>query len=104
MSDQHGAHIQLEEGVAAGVTMPITNGDLADTYHLSDGSEAPTWHFDTQNGTWIETGVGVVSEDEDGDLTFTFNANEFSWWNYWQILQNLQQGAEVVETAHRHCV
>ncbi len=81
MSDQNGDHIQLEEGVSAGVTMPITNGDLADTYHLSDGSEAPTWHFDTQNGTWIETGIGVVAEDEDGDLTFTFNANEFSWWN-----------------------
>ena len=81
MSDQNGDDIQLEEGVSAGVSMPITNGELADTYHLGDGAEAPTWHFDTQNGTWLETGVGIVSEDEDGELTFTFNANEFSWWN-----------------------
>ena len=81
MSDQNGDDIQLVDGVSAGVSMPITNGELADTYHLGDGSEAPTWHFDTQNGTWLETGVGVVSENDEGELTFTFEANEFSWWN-----------------------
>ncbi|MCB9759508.1 MAG: hypothetical protein H6739_06680 [Alphaproteobacteria bacterium] len=79
--DDDGNPLQLQEGMPATVEMPITNGDLPQLYHLGNGDTQKLWSFDRERGRWIEEGLGDVAANDEGDLTFTFEASHFSWWN-----------------------
>ncbi len=59
----------------------VTNGDLPDVYRVQNGDPQATWSFSAEKGMWMEEGAGVVQENDDGDLVFTFEATHFSWWN-----------------------
>ncbi|MCP4806601.1 MAG: hypothetical protein GY913_29425 [Proteobacteria bacterium] len=79
--DEDGNPLNVDEDNPATVEIPVNNGDLPSVYHLADGSEQQTWSFSPEKGIWVEEGAGVVVEDEEGELTFTFEASHFSWWN-----------------------
>ncbi|MCB9743429.1 MAG: carboxypeptidase regulatory-like domain-containing protein [Alphaproteobacteria bacterium] len=86
LTDEDGEPLQLEEGEAAEVDMPITNGELPEVYRLIGGDTQKTWSFDGPRGRWIEEGVGQVQEvenEETGEMEmrFVFEATHFSWWN-----------------------
>lgn len=81
LTDMDYNSLELDELSPAKVSMSITNGELAETYHLFEGDEAPTWSFDSSRGLWVEEGIGEVVEDEAGNLVFEFEADHFSWWN-----------------------
>jgi hypothetical protein len=61
--------------------MPISNGNLGELYAMAAGDEQQTWSFDTQRHSWVEESVGVVNANDEGELTFNFEATHFSWWN-----------------------
>ena len=63
-----------------GREIPITNGDLPEVYQLTPGDTQASWSFDPQVGRWTEEGVGTIVE-EDGVISFQFEASHFSWWN-----------------------
>ncbi len=71
--------LNLDEGEAATVVIPIVNPD-ASIYEAVAGDSLPTWSFDEAKGIWVEEGEGLVDSDEDG-LLFEFEAPHFSWWN-----------------------
>jgi hypothetical protein len=72
---------KLSVNVPAKVRIPITNGNLPESFHLSEGDQQATWSFDTDLGIWVEEGVGNIVADADGNLIFDFRASHFSWWN-----------------------
>ncbi len=76
----NGEELNLSPEEPAYLEIPITNGDLPDLYHLSDGDSQSAWSFDPDRGSWVEEGVGVIVE-EDGNSYFQFEADHFSWWN-----------------------
>ena len=47
---------------------------------LTPGDTQASWSFDPQVGRWTEEGVGTIVE-EDGVISFQFEASHFSWWN-----------------------
>ena len=79
--DDGGNPLNLAEGSSAAVDIPISNGELIDWYTLGDGDSQKTWSFDPDRGAWVEEGEGFVTVDEFGDMSFTFSATHFSWWN-----------------------
>jgi len=77
-----GDELNLEEGSTAGVTFPVTNGDLVDLYVVGGGDEIPSWSWNDRLGMWLQEGFGSIEADPDtGDLFFNFEAPHFSWWN-----------------------
>ncbi|HJN76637.1 MAG TPA: carboxypeptidase-like regulatory domain-containing protein [Myxococcota bacterium] len=79
--DEDGNPLNVSEDNPAVVEMPVTNGDLPDVYRVQNGDPQATWSFSAEKGMWMEEGAGVVQENDDGDLVFTFEATHFSWWN-----------------------
>ena len=75
-----GEELNISSKSPAFLEIPITNGDLPETYHLNAGDTQVSWSFDPVLGIWIEEGVGNVVE-EDGKAFFQFEADHFSWWN-----------------------
>ena len=75
-----GEELNISIKSPAFVEIPITNGDLPETYHLNSGDTQVSWSFDPVLGIWVEEGVGTVVE-EDGKTFFQFEADHFSWWN-----------------------
>ena len=72
---------KLSVNAPAKVKFLITNGDLPESLRLSEGDQEATWSFDTELGVWVEEGVGTVVADDEGNLSFEFKADHFSWWN-----------------------
>ena len=72
---------KLSVNAPAKVKFPIANGNLPESLRLSDGDQEATWSFDTELGIWVEEGVGTVVADDEGNLSFQFKADHFSWWN-----------------------
>ena len=75
-----GQELMISSDMPAFLEIPITNGDLPEFYQLSPGDTQSSWSFDPQVGRWVEEGVGTVVE-EDGVISFQFEASHFSWWN-----------------------
>ena len=75
-----GQELILSSDMPAFLEIPITNGDLPEVYQLSPGDTQSSWSFDPSVGKWVEEGVGTVVE-EDGVISFQFEASHFSWWN-----------------------
>lgn len=75
-----GQELIISSDMPAFLEIPITNGDLPEFYQLSPGDTQSSWSFDPQVGRWVEEGVGTVVE-EDGVISFQFEASHFSWWN-----------------------
>ena len=63
------------------ISMPISNGELPSLYHMADGDMQQTWSFNPEQHRWVEEGQGAVVADEEGNLSFDFQASHFSWWN-----------------------
>ena len=72
---------KLSVNVPAKINIPITNGNLPESLQLSEGDQQTSWSFDTESGIWVEEGVGTVNADQEGNLSFDFHADHFSWWN-----------------------
>ena len=75
-----GEELNISSDTPAFLEIPISNGDLPEVYQLSPGDTQSSWSFDPNVGKWIEEGVGTVVE-EDGVVSFQFEASHFSWWN-----------------------
>jgi hypothetical protein len=75
-----GQELNISSDTPAFLEIPITNGDLPEVYQLTPGDTQASWSFDPQVGRWTEEGVGTVVE-EDGVISFQFEASHFSWWN-----------------------
>jgi len=75
-----GQELMISSDMPAFLEIPITNGDLPEVYQLSPGDTQSSWSSDPSVGTWVEEGVGTVVE-EDGVISFQFEASHFSWWN-----------------------
>jgi len=75
-----GQELMISSDMPAFLEIPITNGDLPEVYQLSPGDTQSSWSFDPSVGKWVEEGVGTVVE-EDGVISFQFEASHFSWWN-----------------------
>ena len=78
--DTDGQELNISADTPAFLDIPITNGDLPEVYQLSPGDTQASWSFDPQVGRWTEEGVGTIVE-EDGVVSFQFEASHFSWWN-----------------------
>jgi len=72
--------LNVADSSPASVEISITNGDLPETYRMSDGDSQVAWSFIPEYGKWVEEGDGTVVE-RDGELFFQFQATHFSWWN-----------------------
>lgn len=75
-----GQELNISSDTPAFLEIPITNGDLPEVYQLTPGDTQASWSFDPQMGRWTEEGVGTIVE-EDGVISFQFEASHFSWWN-----------------------
>ena len=75
-----GQELNISSDTPAFLEIPITNGDLPEVYQLTPGDTQASWSFDPQVGRWTEEGVGTIVE-EDGVISFQFEASHFSWWN-----------------------
>jgi hypothetical protein len=75
-----GQELMISSDMPAFLEIPITNGNLPEVYQLSPGDTQSSWSFDPSVGKWVEEGVGTVVE-EDGVISFQFEASHFSWWN-----------------------
>jgi len=62
---------ELELAAPAELAIP-----LAETADFADGESIALWHFDEDQGLWVQEGDGVVQ----GDL-FVAQVPHFSWWN-----------------------
>lgn len=71
--DQDGNDIHQLNGEAE-VCMNATNG-------LVEGDTVPLWHYDEDQGLWLEEGQGEVV-NRDGQLMICGNVTHFTWWNY----------------------
>jgi hypothetical protein len=78
---EDGEPLNIDEDSPVAIEMPISNGNLGEIYAMASGDEQQTWSFDPERHSWVEESVGVVSENEEGELTFNFEATHFSWWN-----------------------
>ncbi|WP_020586170.1 carboxypeptidase regulatory-like domain-containing protein [Desulfobacter curvatus] len=72
---------------ANGVAVKALDGTAEICMKLPDGIDAdvdetiPLWHYDPDQGLWIEEGSGTVSEI-DGELWICGSVEHFTWWNY----------------------
>jgi len=76
-----GEELNIDSDSPVSISMPISNGDLPDVYAMADGATQSTWSFNPKEHRWVEEGEGVVRADEEGNLSFDFEATHFSWWN-----------------------
>ena len=76
-----GDELNIDSDSPVSISMPISNGDLPPIYAMADGATQSTWSFNPKEHRWVEEGEGVVREDEEGNLSFEFEASHFSWWN-----------------------
>ncbi len=75
-----GEEVELDPDQPVDVSMPIDNGDYPDVYRLTGGDEMDVWSFDPDLSRWVDDGLGVVAQNEEG-FAFEFQASHFSWWN-----------------------
>jgi hypothetical protein len=94
---EDGDRLNLQDGANAGVSIPITNGELIDWYVLASEDEVPSWSWDEERGLWRQENGGVVTEDDTGELAFEFEAAHFSWWNCDQSYQPTWACGRVVD-------
>jgi hypothetical protein len=78
---EDGEELNIDEDSPVAISMPISNGALPDVYWMADGDTQNTWSFIPEQGRWVEEGMGSVVADEEGNLSFDFEATHFSWWN-----------------------
>jgi hypothetical protein len=78
---EDGEELNIDEDSPVAISMPISNGDLPSVYQMADGDQQNTWSFLPEQGRWVEEGMGTVVADEEGNLSFDFEASHFSWWN-----------------------
>ncbi len=86
LDDEDGEELEAD----ISVSMPVSNGQLPDSYQLSEGDSVPLWIFDEAKGLWIESGAGtVVWSDADQLLLFEFDAANTpgAWYNCDQPIQ-----------------
>jgi hypothetical protein len=72
--------LNINDNTPAAVEISISNGDLPETYHLTNGDAQVAWSFNPEFGKWVEEDTGNIIE-RDGELFFQFQATHFSWWN-----------------------
>jgi hypothetical protein len=77
---EDGEALNVDEDTPTTVEISISNGDLPETYHLTDGESQVAWSFNPEFGKWVEEDTGNIVE-RDGELFFQFQATHFSWWN-----------------------
>ena len=81
--DAQGNYLQLAEGKRAEIQMDLPY-DSINNIELAIGSEIPLWHFDEDQGLWIEEGVGTVvaSQTSPVGLAVQAEVSHFSTWNW----------------------
>jgi hypothetical protein len=78
---EDGEELNIDADSPVAISMPISNGELPSVYQMADGDQQNTWSFLPEQGRWVEEGMGTVVADEEGKLSFDFEASHFSWWN-----------------------
>lgn len=76
---QDGKELQLDTSADPNVNAEIIL-DLPDDSPLNDGEIVPLWYFDEEQGVWVESGGGLVVE-EDGNKYYIAPVQHLSWWN-----------------------
>ena len=71
MSDPAGQPLQIAEGQTATLKFPLPSGLASDA-----PNEIPLWHFDEQEGVWIEEGSATKNGNE-----YIGEVSHFTWWN-----------------------
>jgi len=72
-----GRDLQLAGGTSE-IFLPVV--DLGGLDVPVAGETVPAWHYDTEQGKWVEEGVFEIV-DVDGELMARFDAPHFSTWN-----------------------
>ncbi len=87
--DTEGNHLQLVSGVTADIQMDLTQLSI-NNQGLSVGDTIPLWHFDENQGLWIEDGVGLVvsSATSSTGMAISATVEHFSTWNWDYKFQN----------------
>lgn len=67
-----GQKLQIADGHSAQITMDIDVTQLS-----SSPTTIPLWHFDEENGYWIEEGFATKTGNK-----YVGTVSHFSWWNY----------------------
>ncbi|WP_428740027.1 astroprincin family protein [Sulfurimonas sp.] len=86
--DSEGNYLQLATGVTAEILMDLTQLSI-NNQALTVGDTIPLWHFDEDQGLWIEDGTGVVvaSDTSVTGMAISATVTHFSIWNWdlkWQ--------------------
>jgi len=87
--DAQGNHLQLAPNTTAEIQMDLTH-DSINNQALVVGSTIPLWHFDEDQGLWIEEGTGTVVASATSPVGLAVQADvpHFSTWNWDFKFQN----------------
>ena len=73
--EQGGQPVQLAPEMTALVSV-----ELAETANVQPGDVIPAWHYDLEQGHWVQEGVGSVVSNG-SRLIWRADVSHFSWWN-----------------------
>ncbi len=71
LTDPQGNELNIADGSSASIKFPLQSESLA-----TAPEEIPLWHFDEQNGLWVEEGIANLV----GNI-YEAEVSHFSWWN-----------------------
>lgn len=72
LTDQNGAPVTIDPNLPAEIRADIQAEQLADA-----PASVPLWHFDEQEGLWVEEGEAQRQGNQ-----YVGQVSHFSWWNY----------------------
>ncbi|MCL2626794.1 MAG: hypothetical protein FWD46_08280 [Cystobacterineae bacterium] len=75
-SDDEGNPLQLKNGSPAQIVFPLPAG-----MENNPPTSIPLWHFDEEQGVWVEEGVAQRVAGANGTYLYQGEAKHFSWWN-----------------------
>ena len=82
-TDESGNELQLAEGQAATIEIPVYTLTHPDGSTIQVGDVIPFWYLDEETGIWHEDGEGTVvaSESSPTGLAQRGQVSHFTWWN-----------------------
>lgn len=73
------------------ITIPSSIKNLDTSAPIKEDDTIPIWSMDSENGTWLAEGTGIVDINNEGKFAITTNITHLSWWNWDWIWGNYCQ-------------